>query len=138
MEGTRLVLQYEISQFLASTMSDHQFDIYFGGLWCKKSQTDDQFGLHQNLCRLRVQCRECPPGQGGRLVCNIHQNQDNIARTYLLEYKAVPTTNQTLIVKQVTHMTILCPVSSDCNQVWITIDLNALCFGCTFFLLCEM
>ena len=129
MEGTRLVLQYEISQFLASTMSDHQFDIYFGGLWCKKSQTDDQFGLHQNLCRLRAECRECPPGQGGRLVCNSHQDQDNIARTYLLEYKVVPTENQSLIVKQVTHTAILCPVSSNCNQVRTTIKLIALCFG---------
>ena len=127
-EGTRLVLHYEISQLLASKMSDHQFDIYFSKLWCKKSQTDDQFGLHQNLCRLRAECRECPPGRGGRLVCNNHQDQENIARTYLVDYKVINTENQSLIVKQVTKTAILCPVSSNCNQVRTTIKIDRFVF----------
>ena len=141
-ESTRLVLHYEISQLLASKMSDHQFDIYFSKLWCKKSQTDDQFGLHQNLCRLRAECRECPPGRGGRLVCNNHQDQENIARTYLVDYKVINTENQSLIVKQVTKTAILCPVSSNCNQVRTTIKIDRFVFlglhGKCFFMLWEM
>ena len=77
----------------------------------------DQFDL--GLGRNRKECRSCAPGRGGKLVCNNHNEFEDVCRTSLVDFDL--STGKSLNVRQAIYTAVLCPVSEDCKQVRKTI-----------------
>ena len=79
----------------------------------------DQFDL--GLGRNRKECRICAPNKGGKLVCNNHNEFEDVCSTSLVDFDLSTGKLKSLNIRQAIYTAVLCPVSEDCKQVRITI-----------------